>query len=181
MGQVTLLSGARTTRLFQFRWSVNNDFPLVSDQIYLTFDRPRGSSPVSSPEVRREAVKRFPSFRFFRTLKHNNNMIRNPFKITINKKGQDYTAFFHALSETQKNPDHLALYMIPPTGAFFEDPETVKKELQKAGFIKVSYMYTDEAEVDVIVFRARREDIRDIVTGEEKNLVRISKENLQSH
>ena len=55
----------------------------------------------------------------------------------------------------------------------------MKKELQKAGFIKVSYMYTDEAEVDVIVFRARREDIRDIVTGEEKNLVRISKENLQ--
>ena len=106
-------------------------------------------------------------------------MIRNPFKITIEKKGKSYTANFHALSETQKNPDHLALYMIPPTGAFFEDPETVKKELQKAGFIKVSYMYNDEAEVDVIVFRARREDIRDIVTGEEKNLVRISKENLQ--
>ena len=40
-------------------------------------------------------------------------------------------------------------------------------------------MYTDEAEVDVIVFRARREDIRDIMTGEEKDLVRISKENLQ--
>ena len=108
-------------------------------------------------------------------------MKRNPFKITITKKGQDYTANFHALSETQKNPDHLALYMIPPTGAFFSDPESVKKELQKAGFIKVSYMYTDEAEVDVIVFRARREDIRDIVTGEEKDLVRISKENLQLH
>lgn len=106
-------------------------------------------------------------------------MKRNPFKITIEKKGKSYTANFHALSETQKNPDHLALYMIPPTGAFFEDPETVKKELQKAGFIKVSYMYNDDAEVDVIVFRARREDIRDIVTGEEKNLVRISKENLQ--
>ena len=106
-------------------------------------------------------------------------MIRNPFKITIEKKGKSYTANFHALSETQKNPDHLALYMIPPTGAFFEDPETVKKELQKAGFIKVSYMYTDDAEVDVIVFRARREDIRDIMTGEENNLVRISKENLQ--
>ena len=108
-------------------------------------------------------------------------MIRNPFKITIEKKGKSYTANFHALSETQKNPDHLALYMIPPTGAFFADPEAVKKELQKAGFIKVSYMYTDEAEVDVIVFRARREDIRDIVTGEDKDLVRISKENLQSH
>ena len=108
-------------------------------------------------------------------------MTRNPFKITIEKKGKSYTANFHALSEAQKNPDHLALYMIPPTGAFFEDPETVKKELQKAGFIKVSYMYTDEAEVDVIVFRARREDIRDIVTGEEKNLVRISKESLQNH
>ena len=106
-------------------------------------------------------------------------MIRNPFKITIEKKGKSYTANFHALSDTQKNPDHLALYMIPHTGAFFEDPEAVKKELQKAGFIKVSYMYNDEAEVDVIVFRARREDIRDIVTGEEKNLVRISKENLQ--
>ena len=106
-------------------------------------------------------------------------MTRNPFKITIEKKGKSYTTNFHALSETQKNPDHLALYMIPPTGAFFSDPEAVKKELQKAGFIKVSYMYTDEAEVDVIVFRARREDIRDIVTGEEKNLVRISKENLQ--
>ena len=106
-------------------------------------------------------------------------MIRNPFKITIEKKGKSYTAKFHALSETQKNPDHLTLYMIPPTGAFVEDPEAVKKELQKAGFIKGSYMYTDEAEVDVIVFRARREDIRDIVTGEEKNLVRISKENLQ--
>ena len=106
-------------------------------------------------------------------------MTRNPFKITIEKKGESYTANFHALSEAQKNPDHLALYMIPPTGAFFEDPEAVKKELQKAGFIKVSYMYNDEAEVDVIVFRARREDIRDIMTGEEKNLVRISKENLQ--
>ena len=106
-------------------------------------------------------------------------MIRNPFKITIEKKGKSYTANFHALSETQKNPDHLALDMIPPTGAFFVDPEAVKKELQKAGFIKVSYMYNDEAEVDVIVFRARREDIRDIVTGEEKDLVRISKENLQ--
>ena len=106
-------------------------------------------------------------------------MTRNPFKITIEKRGKSYTANFHALSENQKNPDHLALYMIPPTGAFFEDPEAVKKFLQKAGFIKVSYMYTDEAEVDVIVFRARREDIRDIVTGEEKNLVRISKENLQ--
>ena len=108
-------------------------------------------------------------------------MTRNPFKITIEKKGKSYTANFHALSETQKNPDHLALYMIPPTGAFFEDPEAVKKELQKAGFIKVSYMYNDDAEVDVIVFRARREDIRDIVTGEEKNLVRISKESLQNH
>ena len=108
-------------------------------------------------------------------------MIRNPFKITIEKKGKFYTANFHALSETQKNPEHLALYMIPPTGAFFEDPESVKKFLQKAGFIKVNYMYTDEAEVDVIVFRARREDIRDIMTGEEKNLVRISKENLQLH
>ena len=108
-------------------------------------------------------------------------MTRNPFKITIEKKGKFYTANFHALSETQKNPDHLALYMIPPTGAFFEDPESVKKELQKAGFIKVSYMYNDDAEVDVIVFRARREDIRDIMTGEEKNLVRISKENLQLH
>ena len=108
-------------------------------------------------------------------------MIRNPFKITINKKGQDYTAFFHALSETQKNPEHLALYMIPPEGAFFEDPEAVKKELQKAGFIKVSYMYNEDAEVDVIVFRARREDIRDIVTGEDKDLVRISKESLQNH
>ena len=108
-------------------------------------------------------------------------MIRNPFKITIEKKGKSYTANFHALSETQKNPDHLALYMIPPTGAFFEDPEAVKKELQKAGFIKVSYMYNEDAEVDVIVFRARREDIRDIVTGEEKNLVRISKESLQNH
>lgn len=106
-------------------------------------------------------------------------MIRNPFKITIEKKGKSYTANFHALSDTQKNPDHLALYMIPPTGAFFEDPEAVKKELQKAGFIKVSYMYNEDAEVDVIVFRARREDIRDIMTGEEKNLVRISKENLQ--
>ena len=106
-------------------------------------------------------------------------MIRNPFKITIEKKGKSYTANFHALSDTQKNPDHLALYMIPPTGAFFEDPETVKKELQKAGSIKVSYMYPDDAEVDVIVFRARREDIRDIMTGEEKDLVRISKENLQ--
>ena len=106
-------------------------------------------------------------------------MKRNPFKITIEEKGKSYTANFHALSETQKNPDHLALYMIPPTGAFFEDPESVKKELQKAGFIKVSYMYNEDAEVDVIVFRARREDIRDIVTGEEKNLVRISKENLQ--
>ena len=106
-------------------------------------------------------------------------MTRNPFRITIEKKGKSYTANFHALSETQKNPDHLALYMIPPTGAFFEDPESVKKELQKAGFIKVSYMYNEDAEVDVIVFRARREDIRDIVTGEEKNLVRISKENLQ--
>ena len=106
-------------------------------------------------------------------------MIRNPFNITIEKKGKFYTANFHALSETQKNPDHLALYMIPPKGAFFEDPESVKKFLQKAGFIKVSYMYTDDAEVDVIVFRARREDIRDIVTGEEKNLVRISKKNLQ--
>ena len=106
-------------------------------------------------------------------------MKRNPFEITIEKKGKFYTANFHALSETQKNPEHLALYMIPPTGAFFEDPEAVKKELQKAGFIKVSYMYNDEAEVDVIVFRARREDIRDIMTGEEKNLVRISKENLQ--
>lgn len=92
-------------------------------------------------------------------------MKRNPFKITITKNGQDYTAFFHALSETQKNPYHLALYMIPPVGAFFEDPETTKKELQKAGFIKVSYMYNDDAEVDVIVFRVRREDIRDIVTG----------------
>lgn len=108
-------------------------------------------------------------------------MKRNPFEITIEKKGKSYTANFHALSETQKNPDHLALYMIPPTGAFFEDPEAVKKELQKAGFIKVSYMYNEDAEVDVIVFRARREDIRDIVTGEEKNLVRISKENLQLH
>ena len=108
-------------------------------------------------------------------------MTRNPFNITIEKKGKFYTANFHALSETQKNPEHLALYMIPPTGAFFEDPESVKKELQKAGFIKVSYMYNDEAEVDVIVFRARREDIRDIVTGEEKNLVRISKESLQNH
>ena len=108
-------------------------------------------------------------------------MKRNPFKITIEKKGKSYTANFHALSETQKNPDHLALYMIPPTGAFFEDPEAVKKELQKAGFIKVSYMYNEDAEVDVIVFRARREDIRDIVTGEEKNLVRISKESLQNH
>lgn len=106
-------------------------------------------------------------------------MIRNPFKITIEKKGKSYTANFHALSDTQKNPDHLALYMIPPTGTFFEDPEAVKKELQKAGFIKVSYMYNEDAEVDVIVFRARREDIRDIMTGEEKNLVRISKENLQ--
>ena len=65
LGQVTLLSGARTTRLFQFRWSVNNDFPLVSDQIYLTFARPRGFVPGLSPEARREAVKRFPSFRFF--------------------------------------------------------------------------------------------------------------------
>ena len=108
-------------------------------------------------------------------------MKRNPFNITIEKKGKFYTVNFHALSETQKNPDHLALYMIPPTGAFFEDPETVKKELQKAGFIKVSYMYNDDAEVDVIVFRARREDIRDIVTGEEKDLVRISKESLQNH
>ena len=108
-------------------------------------------------------------------------MTRNPFNITIEKKGESYTAKFHALSETQKNPDHLALYMIPPTGAFFEDPEAVKKELQKAGFIKVSYMYNDDAEVDVIVFRARREDIRDIVTGEDKDLVRISKENLQLH
>lgn len=108
-------------------------------------------------------------------------MTRNPFEITIEKKGKFYTANFHALSETQKNPDHLALYMIPPTGAFFEDPEAVKKELLKAGFIKVSYMYNEDAEVDVIVFRARREDIRDIVTGEEKNLVRISKENLQLH
>lgn len=108
-------------------------------------------------------------------------MTRNPFNITIEKKGKFYTANFHALSETQKNPDHLALYMIPPTGAFFEDPEAVKKELQKAGFIKVSYMYNDDAEVDVIVFRARREDIRDIMTGEEKNLVRISKESLQNH
>ena len=108
-------------------------------------------------------------------------MIRNPFKITIEKKGKTYTAKFHALSETQKNPDHLALYMIPPTGVFFEDPEAVKKELQKAGFIKVSYMYNDDAEVDVIVFRARREDIRDIVTGEAKDLVRISKESLQNH
>ena len=108
-------------------------------------------------------------------------MTRNPFNITIEKKGKFYTANFHALSETQKNPDHLALYMIPPTGAFFEDPESVKKELQKAGFIKVSYMYNEDAEVDVIVFRARREDIRDIVTGEEKNLVRISKESLQNH
>lgn len=142
---------------------------------------PKRFVPGLSPEVRCEAVKRFPSFRFFRTLKHNNNMIRNPFKITINKKGQDYTAFFHALSETQKNPEHLALYMIPPTGAFFEDPESVKKELQKAGFIKVSYMYNDDAEVDVIVFRARREDIRDIVTGEDKDLVRISKDSLQNH
>ena len=106
-------------------------------------------------------------------------MTRNPFNITIEKKGKFYTAKFHALSETQKNPDHLALYMIPPTGTFFEDPETTKKFLQKAGFIKVSYMYNDDAEVDVIVFRARREDIRDIMTGEEKNLVRISKENLQ--
>ena len=60
-------------------------------------------------------------------------MTRNPFTITITKKGQDYTACFHALSETQKNPEHLALYMIPPTGAFFSDPEAVKKELQKAG------------------------------------------------
>ena len=108
-------------------------------------------------------------------------MTRNPFKITINKKGQSYTANFHALSETQKNPDHLALYMIPPTGAFFSDPESVKKELQKAGFIKVSYMYTDEAEVAVIVFRARPEDIRDIATGADTDLVRISKENLQLH
>ena len=108
-------------------------------------------------------------------------MTRNPFNITIEKKGKFYTANFHALAETQKNPDHLALYMIPPTGAFFQYPEAVKKFLQRAGFIKVSYMYTDEAEVDVIVFRARREDIRDIVTGEEKNLVRISKENLQLH
>ena len=108
-------------------------------------------------------------------------MKRNPFKITIEKRGKSYTVNFHALSETQKNPDHLALYMIPPTGAFFEDPEAVKKELQKAGFIKVSYMYNEDAEVDVIVFRARREDIRDIVTGEEKNLVRISKESLQNH
>ena len=108
-------------------------------------------------------------------------MIRNPFKITIEKKGKYYTTNFHALSDTQKNPDHLALYVIPPMGAFFEDPEAVKKELRKAGFIKVSYMYTDKAEVDVIVFRARREDIRDIMTGEEKNLVRISKEDLQLH
>ena len=108
-------------------------------------------------------------------------MIRTPFKITIEKKGKSYTANFHALSDTQKNPDHLALYMIPPTGAFFEDPEAVKKELQKAGFIKVSYMYTDEAEVDVIVFRARREDIRDIVTGEDKDLVKIAKKSLQNH
>ena len=65
LGQVTLLSGARTTRLFHLRWSVNNDFPLVSDQIYLTFARPRGFVPGLSPEARREAVKRFPSFRFF--------------------------------------------------------------------------------------------------------------------
>ena len=108
-------------------------------------------------------------------------MTRNPFKITIEKKGKSYTANFHALSDTQKNPEHLALYMIPPTGAFFEDPEAVKKELQKAGFIKVSYMYNEDAEVDVIVFRARREDIRDIVTGEEKDFVRISKESLQNH
>ena len=108
-------------------------------------------------------------------------MIRNPFKITIEKKGKSYTANFHALSETQKNPDHLALYMIPPTGAFFSDPEAVKKELQKAGFIKVSYMYTDEAEVDVIVFRARREDIKDVEMDAESDLVKIAKKSLQNH
>ena len=108
-------------------------------------------------------------------------MKRNPFKITITKKGQDYTAKFHALSETQKNPDHLALYMIPPTGAFFEDPEAVKKELQKAGFIKVSYMYNEDAEVDVIVFRARRDDVKDVEMDAESDLVKIAKKSLQNH
>ena len=108
-------------------------------------------------------------------------MTRNPFKITITKKGQDYTALFHALSETQKNPDHLALYMIPPTGTFFSDPEAVKKELQKAGFIKVSYMYNDDAEVDVIVFRARREDIKDVEMDAESDLEKKKKKSLQNH
>lgn len=108
-------------------------------------------------------------------------MIRNPFKITIEKKGEFYTANFHALSDTQKNPEHLALYMIPPEGAFFEDPESVKKFLQKAGFIKVNYMYTDEAEVDVIVFRARRDDIKDVEMDAESDLVKIAKKSLQNH
>ena len=65
LGQVTLLSGARTTRLFHLRWSVNNDFPLVSDQIYFNVRSPKRFVPGLSPEARREAVKRFPSFRFF--------------------------------------------------------------------------------------------------------------------
>ena len=59
LGQVTLLSGARTTRLLHLRWSVNNDFLLDIGQIYITFARPRGSSPVSLPK---HAVRRSSGF-----------------------------------------------------------------------------------------------------------------------